>query len=72
SKASKGPNEITSMLHYFLVSVTDDAKEIKLWADNCDDQNKNLYEFQLLKTNVNPINLCPQKLPLKGLSEEKQ
>ncbi|CAG8798067.1 11554_t:CDS:1, partial [Racocetra fulgida] len=42
SKASKRPNEVTSMLHHFLISVTDDIKEIKLWADNCGGQNKNL------------------------------
>ncbi|CAG8465135.1 13186_t:CDS:2 [Dentiscutata heterogama] len=29
-------------------------------------------EFQLLKKDANPVNLSPQKLPPKGLSEEKQ
>ncbi|CAG8683796.1 15390_t:CDS:2, partial [Cetraspora pellucida] len=144
-KASKGPNEVTSILNHFLVSVTGEAKEIKLWADNCGGQNKNscllwyllwlcntkifhkidyqfqikshtrnsvdrgfgrtkleyakseawcidhLFtykkpglmrakirvkdswdEFQLLKKDANPVNLSPQKLPSKGLSEEKQ
>ncbi|CAG8604675.1 7479_t:CDS:2 [Racocetra fulgida] len=34
-KASKGANEVASIVHLFLTSAAGEAKKIQLWADNC-------------------------------------
>ncbi|CAG8761395.1 16427_t:CDS:2, partial [Cetraspora pellucida] len=70
-KALKEENEVTSILYLFLTSVAGTTNEIRLWADNCSEQNKNL-SFMLLKQNGYVKSLNLQELPLKALLKETQ
>ena len=41
AQQAKGPNQVVSLLHYYLTSGGKMKPHIYLWADNCGGQNKN-------------------------------
>ena len=51
--AAKGPNEVISLLDYYISSLPPTIKKVCLFADNCFSQNKNRFLVAHLQTLVN-------------------
>ena len=46
--AHKGPNEIISMLDFYVKKLSENVKNIVIFYNNCSSQNKNKYLIALL------------------------
>ena len=67
-EAGKGPNEVISFLHHFLVNRRIQTPNIRIHADNCTGQNKNKYVLWYLMwlVTTNRLSHIELKFMIKG------